>query len=249
MPFARPSPAGCGSGASFQLLAWRVGRRAVFRVWHDDGPRICKIYRKNRNLLERWTVLEPVLNPCAGVHRAYWAGDAELRCLTIENCSGASLNSRWLAGNGVAADGDRIADLLEWIQDAPVPEAFPRYGNDDEIKLLAGRLESFERTLRSPSPKVRELTDRVIDALGRHRTEVSMLCHRDLHDKQILLDGRRGSLIDLDLAAAGPPGLDVGQHPRPSTAARPEGGGPAVAGKLPGGSARERLAPAGSSTH
>ncbi|MGA1781458.1 MAG: phosphotransferase, partial [Planctomycetota bacterium] len=37
-----------------------------------------------------------------------------------------------------------------------------------------------------------------------------VLCHRDFHDKQILIDGDRGTLIDMDLAAAGHPALDVG---------------------------------------
>ena len=74
-------------------------------------------------------------------------------------------------------------------------------------RKLQRRLETFERTLRMPPPRARDLVGKVSAAL-RLTPSTRVLCHRDLHDKQILLhpDGHR--LIDLDLASSGPPALD-----------------------------------------
>jgi len=196
-------------GHEMRLLAWRVGRRAIFRVRTESGSQISKLYRKDRQILTRWQAL-------AEVHGGEWRvprlldWDRDRRVLTMEDCCGVSLNRRWLSGRGGLADGDAVAAVLAWLADAPLPEDFPRHGVEDEVRLLERALESYERTLASPSATVRALVTRVVDALREDSARPPVFCHRDFHDKQVLLDGRGGTLIDLDLAAAGPPALDPG---------------------------------------
>ncbi len=197
------------NGARHRLLAWRVGRRAVLASSDGERSWITKVYRRDRSLLERWTL--PATNPDTQWRTpAVLRYDAGTRTIRLERVEGRSLNERWLAGEGRPEDGDRIADLLRWIGTTTLPRRFPRYGVGDEVRLLESRLEAFHATLENPSPAAAPLVRRVCAALRSLPDEPARFCHRDLHDKQILLDGAKGSLIDLDLAAAGPPGLDAG---------------------------------------
>jgi len=75
------------------------------------------------------------------------------------------------------------------------------------VVTLRRRLETFERTLRNPPTRARTLVENVARRLEEVDGPV-VPCHRDLHDKQLLLNGTRGYLIDLDLAAEGPAALD-----------------------------------------
>ena len=195
-------------GDSVELLAWRVGKRAVLRIRGERGDRIVKVYRKDRQILERWSAFEA--EPSFSWRTPRILGwHARRRCLTVEFCPGESLNRRWLGGRGAAEDGDRIGDLLAWIAARPLPTSLPVHGFEEEIVTLQRRLEMFERTLRMPPSRARELV-RAVSAALRETPPTRVLCHRDLHDKQILLRSDGDRLIDLDLASVGPPALDPG---------------------------------------
>lgn len=197
------------TGRSVELLAWRVGQRAVFRVRDARGSKIHKVYRHDRSTLLRWTAVEGTVHDRWRTPRVLkW--DAGLRCLTVEDCPGQSLNGRWTRGEGLASDGERIADLLYWLAEVRVGAPFPRHSAEDEIAILASRLEVYERTLRTPSLAAVRLTRTVMGRLADTEHGEERFCHRDLHDKQILLGADRDYLIDLDLAAVGPGALDVG---------------------------------------
>ena len=130
--------------------------------------------------------------------------------LLMERGNGISLNHRWLAGQGEPEDGDKIADLLGWMAQHPIPTGFPTHGIDDETRVLEERLPVFKRILKEPPASTGDLMQRVLTELRADPPTDPVLCHRDFHDKQVLLEEGAGMLIDLDLAAAGPPALDVG---------------------------------------
>lgn len=196
-------------GYDVRLLAWRPGRRAVFRVRTGRDTRICKLYRKDRQCASRWAALAHHTDAIWRVPRVR-SWNAKTRCLTLEHCPGRSLHERWWAGDGAARDGDRIAGLLNWLARAVPPSDFPRHDADDEVAILAKRLDAYSRTLERPLPAAAGLSRRVIEALRAEPAVAPVLSHRDLHDKQVLLDGEAGCLIDLDLAALAPPALDPG---------------------------------------
>ncbi len=191
-----------------ELLAWRVGSRAIFRLEGSEGARLVKIYRKDRQTIQRWQCLPSDSAPWRVPRVLDW--DASRKRLEIEFCAGESLNSRWLTGNGDRSDGKRVGQLLSWLSKTAIPSDFPVHSVEDEIKILNERLPVFERVLENPSPRAAQLVDRVANSLRSLPNTDPVLCHRDFHDKQILIDGERGALIDLDLAAAGHPALDVG---------------------------------------
>lgn len=196
-------------GDRLELLAWRVGSRAVLRVEGVAGARIVKVYHKDRALLARWRSLAPRAD---GLLRtpAVLSYDPERLRLEIELCPGVSLHRRWLAGEGSAEDGARVAEILRWLAAAPLTAGFPEHGVGDEVRVLEERLPAFERTLAAPPAAAARLVERVTAALHALPAATPVLCHRDLHDKQVLVSSERSTLIDLDLAAAGHPALDVG---------------------------------------
>lgn len=196
-----------GSGFSCQLLAWRVGSRAVFRLETPTGPTIAKIYRKDRDLMKRWSAASE--NQRWGTPEiTSW--DPEAKVLLTPFCDGTSLNQSWLSGDGELVDGEKVASVLDWLASTPIPEEFPQHQAEDEIRILLERLPVFERTLQNPPERARDLCERVVESLRDSSKEGTVLVHRDFHDKQLIIDGDGGTLIDLDLAAAGPPALDPG---------------------------------------
>jgi len=195
--------------ASLELLAWRVGSRAIFRLVEEGTTRMVKVYRKDRDILRRWEILPAEPGAPWRVPRVL-AWDPRRKRLEIEFCPGTSLNASWLAGDTDPRHGERVAALLGWLAATDLPPDFPSHPVEEEIRVLSERVPVFDRTLRSPSPRVGPLFDRVVEALRGLPEVPPVLCHRDFHDKQILIDGDRGTLIDMDLAAAGHPALDVG---------------------------------------
>jgi streptomycin 6-kinase len=105
--------------------------------------------------------------------------------------------------------GRRAAEVIHKLHSANV-EPQRRHGLEDELLILAERLSrvAAQRT----SWKVR--LDTLLDACRRllRSLPVARHCtvHRDFHPGQLLLDGPRAYLLDLDLCATGDPALDVG---------------------------------------
>jgi len=198
-------------GYRVQMLAWRVGRRAVFRVTTPRGSRIFKFFRKDRDTHARWTALGNSPDGRWRVPRVHdWK--PSVRMIALQDCPGQTLNARWLGGRAHIDDGQRLASILEWLHAARIPIGFPSYGVEDEVRLLERRLASFERTLACPPERARHVASRVIRVLQDSPAAPPTFCHRDFYDKQVLLDddGDGGYVIDFDLAAAGPPALDPG---------------------------------------
>jgi hypothetical protein len=195
-------------GATVTLLARRVANRAVFLVAASHGVEVAKLYKRDRDLLRRWHVLPHEGEPWRLPRVLGW--DSQRRLLRLERVALDSLHAHWRAGRCELADAERLADLLRWIASASLPEGFPVHGPDEEIALLEGQVAVAARTRRTPSAAAREQCERVTAALAGDAPRDPVLCHRDLHDKQVLWGEGRGALLDLDLAAAGPPALDPG---------------------------------------
>ena len=196
-------------GCSVTLLAHRVGSRAVFRVDRAEGTRIAKIYRKNREIPLRWGALPADARERWSVP-AVLEWDADHHVLEVECRPGTSLHRRWMDGGAQVEDGARILDLLNWLSSHPIPAGLPVFTVPDEQRVLEERRDVFLRILATPPPSVTRIAERVLAALAALSDGEKVLGHRDLHDKQILLAGSTGTLIDLDLLAVTPRFLDAG---------------------------------------
>lgn len=199
------------AGWTVRPIAHRVGRRVVLGLdGADRPPRIAKLYRRSSGQDARWEALARHA-PTTGwrVPRVLLWDDAEHR-LEVECVPGESLHERWRADRARAEDGDRIADLLAWLADAPVPDGFPLHTPEDEVGVLRKRLGIHERMLAEPAAVAGPLTDAVCEALADCAVDTWVITHRDLHDKQLLFPPGDDVVIDLDLCATAPAGLDRG---------------------------------------
>ncbi len=197
-------------GYKVQLIAWRVGSRAIFKLQNNHVSSYSKIYRKDRNLLQRWKLLQhsSPTKTLATPDIIEWR--AEDKTLIIEDRPGASLNQQWKSGVWLEQHLLALQDVIQWIAGTPPTESIPQHTIADEIKILKTRSEVFHRILKNPHPKAKELVKRTISALENLGETEMILAHRDLHDKQILTSSRGTTLLDLDLLAVADPALDPG---------------------------------------
>lgn len=197
-------------GFSLQLLAWRVGSRSIFRLSRKNQFCYAKIFRRNRLTTERWKHLS------AGSPGGLWQVPAILdwneedKILIIEERVGLNLNQQWTSGIWLDQHLEALRQVLHWLATAEILDLLPIHTVEEEIRILNTRLEVFHRTLKEPHSNVTGLVEKVQARLNSIGDQKLVLCHRDLHDKQIITSWEGGSLIDLDLLAQGSSALDSG---------------------------------------
>lgn len=191
---------------SIELVAHRLGKRAVLRIILADRL----IYARLRAIKsgEGATRLAR--------HRALWSvltDRAGLRIpepLGVLPDLGVSLFAA-LAGDPPAfgsRDCAAIARAIDALQ-ALDPEGLPRHTGADEARLLAGWLDTCRTWRPDISRQIGSGLLRTLRALEQTRT-APRPCHRDLHEKQILIAGGVAGFLDLDTLCLSDPALDAG---------------------------------------
>lgn len=130
---------------------------------------------------------------------------------------GRSLHELGAAGDEPAWRAAWAAWARGWpalAADRSTAGALPEHGAEDEARTLrqwAARLEAFPGVLEAPPGTAAALADRIEGRLaeGRATGRAGAVLHRDLHDKQLLFDGARLGLLDVDTAARGEAALDL----------------------------------------
>ncbi|MDE0959584.1 MAG: hypothetical protein OSB09_02285 [Planctomycetota bacterium] len=198
------------AGYTVQLLAWRVGSRAIFKLQHKHVSSYAKIFRKDRQTIERWEHLadQSPLLPLQTPTVLDW--NPQEKVLVIESQVGSSLHQQWGNGIWLPQHLEALQDVISWLAHSTASENLPEHTVDDEISILRTRSEVFHRILKTPHPKAKELVERTIQGLQDLADVELTLSHRDLHDKQVITSTRVNSLIDLDLLARSDPALDPG---------------------------------------
>ncbi len=114
-----------------------------------------------------------------------------------------------LAGDGGAQVARRVADEIRSLHRAPV-KPHRRHTAGTELRILEERLSAAAR-LR---PQLADRIHRLLDECGRMAADLDDLeqavIHRDFYPDQVLVDGDRIWLLDLDLCCLGDPALDAG---------------------------------------
>ncbi|RUA08937.1 MAG: hypothetical protein DSY81_07460 [Bacillota bacterium] len=198
------------SGYSVQLMAWRVGSRAIFKLRRNHVSCYAKIFRKDRQILERWKHFSgQIPGDLPSVPQIIEWNEKDKILITDER-PGFSLHHLWSTGVWMPTHLEVLRSVLELLGSSPAPESLPCHQVADEISILGTRLEVFQRILKRPhaeaEPLVRSTIERLLEL-----DEVEMsLAHRDLHDKQMVVSTSGISLIDLDLLARADPALDRG---------------------------------------
>lgn len=201
-------PALSRAWASGTTVSWRRGRRVVLRA--HDGSGYLKVVRSesiaaisrahDRAEAFRGGFVTPdvtLADPAGCVHLSRVAGRTLHDLGADPGTPNAVVHAAWA---GWARGWERVLA-------APVAaDAAPHTAADEAEVLLRWRDHALRAGVASA---VAVAFDRAADALVTGVGDASTPAHRDLHDKQVLWDGRRAGLIDLDTAARAEPALDL----------------------------------------
>lgn len=80
----------------------------------------------------------------------------------------------------------------------------------DELEILADRFQRLGASAPALKPRLSRLLEACLEASGRNHSASLTLVHRDFYPDQVLQDGARFWLLDLDLCAMSDPCLDHG---------------------------------------
>lgn len=190
---------------STRLMAHRLGKRAVIRIDAHDH----RLYARLRAIksdegearLQRHRAIWDALGPNADL--------AVPEPLGSMSGLGLSLFAN-LPGHPprIGRDEDVIAQALATMRALDL-HGLPTHSGTDEARLLQDwhvRCRVYGLEL---ADRIAPLLDRTCDALAKFSATLSP-CHRDLHEKQILVADGRAGLLDFDTLSLADPALDPG---------------------------------------
>lgn len=192
-----------------RLIAYRPGRRATVRLGYGEKPRYAKVLRPARASAprERTRAVTAALKGRAdpGIPEMVEA-DLAAGVLIFREAPGRSLHDRLTAGPPVPLSIlEAVAGSLARLHDVSgrsLPAGDDPIGLDEYVRLAS---ETFPEEADHLRAALRE-----VEGLPRPASSGNPLVHGDLHDRNVLLDGERVTLLDLDMAHAGDPAGDVG---------------------------------------
>lgn len=120
---------------------------------------------------------------------------------------GATLHDRLAEAPDAAALAAAMRAMRE-LHDALPPPADRVHTTGDELTLL----QSWGAWMAEVEPHFDTAVRRALESLAGTRPETApcTFAHRDFYDRQVLVDGDRQWLLDVDTACTGDPELDVG---------------------------------------
>lgn len=192
------------------LVAHRLGKRAVLRISGATG-----------NLYAR---LRPVTSASGRQayeqHLALWAAlqsvghlsiprplsfDPEIGMALFASLPGTSPVFQGIEGYRATASVMRAIAALQSLA-IPAPIHTPA----DELALLDGWASRVVEVFPDLAPQIGPPLNRLRDKTTALPSHPEVLCHRDLHEGQILLQDGQTGLLDFDTLRLGDPALDVG---------------------------------------
>ncbi len=185
-----------------ELLTWRVGRRAVVKIKDGTMTLFRKVLppKKVAESKRRLDLLEYAFEDTQLITPKVVAVDEERWYLDLTELTGKSLGMQLhQSGPPFAAVAGRIVAALHSL--SPLPH-LPIRKPDDLETWLRWSILFFPEQARQLEAAFLSLPDPVIGA--------DSIIHGDLHDKNILIEGPKGGLIDLDSVTLGPAARDLG---------------------------------------
>lgn len=193
-------------GVVVELVAHRLGKRAVLRVMSLDGTFYVRLRAiKSNEGQDRLTR-----------HRKLWSSLADQSGLRIPEILG-SMPEMGASFFGVlpgsspnfrAADSAAVARGIGALQ-ALEPTDLPTHTGADEARILSDWLDRCQRMRPDLAARIASPVEWVTASLGQTDAPPRP-CHRDLHEKQILIADGVAGLLDFDTLCMADPALDPG---------------------------------------
>ena len=202
-----------------RLVAHRPGRRAVVRVSGEDGAvrEYVKVVRPSRaaDLARRGGLVAELVGDAVPVPRLVDGSDVPRGVLRWSVVPGRTLHDLGSAGGWTAADARAAwaaaGRAVARLHASPVESVDARHDAEQELDAVADWLDPAVAHGLLDADLVARAGDRVSAALRDVPGSPDLgVLHRDLHDKQLMLDdaGTVG-MIDVDTLAVGERALDV----------------------------------------
>jgi aminoglycoside phosphotransferase (APT) family kinase protein len=194
-------------------LAYKPQRRWVGRLLGPDGPLALKVCAAKdyaatvataRALRSRGLLRIPRVLGCSEPHRLLafeWLAGDRLSDLVVERGR--------TGGEPPRAAAALVGTALAALHAQPA-ESLPRLARAEEVRRLCALAEELAHTYPPLGERAAVLAQRLAVRL-RDLPAVECAIHGDFYAKQVLLDGRRVGIIDLDQAARGDPAFDLGR--------------------------------------
>lgn len=193
-----------------ELAAHRLGKRAVLRIRHAGGTAYARLRSPGatqaRLAAERHAALWSALQDDPRLRLPEpLADDSSLGLTLYRAVSGATPRFQGLRG---FVEIEAISRGLQALQSTTL-EA-PQHTVSDEVSILRGwhlRLQNIDAAL---ADDVAPLIDKVETGLASLAPQPPVLCHRDLHEGQILIHRGLAGFLDFDTVRMGDAALDIG---------------------------------------
>ncbi|MFI8632763.1 hypothetical protein ACIGEP_09235 [Microbacterium sp. NPDC077663] len=196
-------------GLAGDLVSHRPGKRAVVRT--PDGAAYLKVVRPKK------AAAVIAASDHAAAFGAAFAlpeldrdGEAEARgVVRFSALPGTTLHA-WVADPAGDPHAPWTAWHESWVALAGTDAAGAAvHDAAAEAGVVADWAAHATRALPVAGDAIRRRVDAVQEGLLGHPSSRHVLAHRDLHDKQLLWDGERLGLLDVDTVSAAEPELDL----------------------------------------
>ena len=194
-------------------LAYKPQRRYVGRLLGPDGPLVLKVCAAKDYaatvatagaLRSRGPLRIPRVLGCSDEHRVLafeWLAGDRLSDLVVQ---------RGRTGGEPPRDAAALVGTALAALHAQPADGLPRLARAEEARQLCARAEELAHTFPPLAERAALLAHRLATRL-RDAPTAEHPIHGDFYAKQVLLDGGRVGIIDLDQAARGDPAFDLGR--------------------------------------
>ncbi len=129
--------------------------------------------------------------------------------MTVQRRVPGTPATRLLEGPSGIQLARRVAESIHKLHATPAP-TWRRHAVSDELRILRERLAAVVEARPLWQPRIARVLDGCVRLAARVQEDSRCGIHRDFYPDQVLVDGERLYLTDLDLYAHGPAALDVG---------------------------------------
>ena len=200
----RRLPALTGLAQQGRLVVHRPGRRAVVAL----PDRYVKVLRPGR---------APAVAELSrrGRALALWAGLGAADVLAADDDTVAFSVLPGRPVHELSGDGDWAGMWSAWarawarFQASEAPDLSPHTADDEAQVLVTWRERAQRAGVLRGTPWAERLEQTAEELAGAHTGMPLVPTHRDLHDRQLLWDGARLAVLDLDTVCRAEPALDL----------------------------------------
>jgi len=188
-----------------QLMAHRLGKRAVIRITGANGSVFARVRAiksdEGESRFARHRMIWEALDPGAPLAIPEPLGRLPQLGLSLFG----ELPGR---APGFSTDHIAVARALAALRALHL-DGMPHHSGTDEARILQDWHDRCRAYRPDIASRVEPILARTCADLAETEAEVAP-CHRDLHEKQILVRGNRAGFLDFDTLSLADPGLDPG---------------------------------------